>query len=168
MLNRNKKVIDNLPDDPRLKTVKQISKLMDEQFEIGGFKFGLDPILNLFPVAGDVGGYFVSIALIITMMKHGASGKVALKMAANATLDAVVGTIPLIGWIFDFGYKANMRNVKLLAEHYVEGKHQGKAGPMLGVILLVFFIVIIAITYVGIKVLAWLIRTVDNSMGVTF
>ncbi|MFX7140374.1 DUF4112 domain-containing protein, partial [Acinetobacter baumannii] len=74
---------------------------MDEQFSIGGFKFGLDPLLNLIPVAGDVSSYIISVALIITMAQHGASGRVAIKMLGNATLDALVGTIPVLGWIFD-------------------------------------------------------------------
>jgi len=56
---------------------------MDEEFSVAGFKFGLDPILNLVPIAGDLGGYIISIALIFTMMKHGASGKLLVKNAGE-------------------------------------------------------------------------------------
>lgn len=158
-----KKPLPPIPDDPRLRTVKRISQLMDEQFEVRGFRFGLDPLLNLLPVAGDLGSYAVSIALIATMMKHGASGRVALKMAGNATLDALVGAIPFLGWIFDFAYKANTRNVKLLAEHYTEGKHQGKAGPILIPILILFVIAMIAVVALGIWLLKWIFSALNNS-----
>jgi hypothetical protein len=41
--------MQNKPIDPRLKNIAKISKLLDTQFEIGGFKFGLDPIINFVP-----------------------------------------------------------------------------------------------------------------------
>lgn len=145
-----------LEADPRLKMVQRVSKLMDEQFSIGGFKFGLDPILNLIPIAGDIGTYIISISLIITMLQHGASGKVVAKMVSNATLDAVLGTIPILGWIFDFAYKANTRNLKLLTEHYTEDKHKGSAGPIIISILLTTLLVLAFIVFFTFKFFRWL------------
>ncbi|WP_262915266.1 DUF4112 domain-containing protein [Niabella ginsengisoli] len=135
--------------------VRRITRLMDEQFSIGGFKFGLDPILNLIPVAGDISGYIISISLIITMVKHGASGRLAAKMLVNATLDALIGAIPVLGWVFDFTYKANTRNLKLLSEHYTEGKHRGSARPVIVGIIITMFIVLALIVYLIISVLQW-------------
>ncbi len=144
----------NLFNDPRLGKVRRISRLMDEEFSVGGFKFGLDPILNFIPVAGDLAGYLVSATLILTMLKHGASGKLVLKMMANASLDALVGAIPVLGWIFDFAFKANTRNVKLLHEYYTEGKHEGSAAPYIVPLLILFFVLLAAIIFLGI----WLIK----------
>ncbi len=129
---------------------------MDEQFSIGGFRFGLDPILNLIPLAGDVSSYMISVALIITMARHGASGKLVVKMLANATLDALVGTIPVLGWIFDFSFKANTRNLKLLTEHYTEGKHRGSARPVIISILVVMLLVLALILFLVIQLFRWL------------
>jgi phosphoglycerol transferase MdoB-like AlkP superfamily enzyme len=143
-------------NDPRLKMVQRVTRLMDEQFSIGGFKFGLDPVLNLIPVAGDVSSYIISVALIITMAQHGASGRVAMKMLGNATLDALVGTIPVLGWIFDFSYKANTRNLKLLTEHYTEGKHRGSAKPVIISILVIMLLVLTLLVYLVIKLFQWL------------
>ena len=156
-----------IPDDPRLKTIKRISKLMDEQFSIGGFKFGLDPILNLIPIAGDISGYAVSVALIITMLQHGVSGKLAIKMLGNATLDALVGVVPFLGWIFDFTFKANTRNVKLLTEHYTQGKHHGSATPVVISILITMLIVLALVIFLSYKALEWII-TSSNAMGISF
>lgn len=151
-----------LPDDPRLKMVKRVTKLMDEQFSIGGFKFGIDPLLNFIPVAGDLGGYIVSVALILTMVQHGVSGRVAVKMLGNATLDALVGAIPFLGWIFDFTYKANTRNVKLLSEHYTQGKHKGSATPVVMGVLISVLIVLALVVFISFKVLQWLINFLNE------
>jgi len=140
--------------DNRLKLIKRVSKLMDEEFTIGKFKFGLDPIFNIIPVAGDLAGFIISSALLITIIKHGASGKLVMKMLGNITLDALVGAIPLLGWVFDFVFKANKRNVQLMQEHYTQGKHAGSAKPYLLAIALSLILVIIILMIL----LIWILR----------
>ena len=145
------------PVDPRLKSIAKISKLMDSQFEIGGFKFGLDPILNLIPFAGDAATGVVSFALVYSMHKHGASGKIVVKMLWNVLVDLVVGAIPLLGWVFDFYFKANDRNIKLLNEHYLEGKHTG-SGKGIFTWILIGFVLFIALAIWAIwTITSWLV-----------
>lgn len=168
-MNENKQLPIRLeiPVDPRLKMIKRVSKLMDEQFSIGGFKFGLDPILNLIPIAGDVGGFTVSVALIFTMLQHGVSGKLAMKMLGNAVLDALVGAIPVLGWFFDFTFKANTRNVKLLTEHYTQGKHKGSATPVVISIVITVLVVLVVLIVFSFIALKWIVNYFDTAMGVT-
>lgn len=112
---------------------------MDVQFRLPGtkFRFGLDPILGLLPFVGDVVSYTISSILVLAMARRGASGKVIVLMIGNILLDAVIGSIPLLGNIFDFVYKANRRNINLLTQHYQEGKHQGSGlSIVIGVFLL--------------------------------
>lgn len=163
----NERDIPTNNNDRRLNLVKRVSKLMDEQFSIGNFKFGIDPLLNLLPVAGDFSSYIISVAIIITAARYGVSGKVIIKMLGNATLDALIGTIPIIGWFFDFTYKANTRNVKLLTEHYTQGKHRGSAKPVIISIVVVMFIVLIAVAYLSFVLLKWLINYFDDTIGIT-
>lgn len=139
-------------DVESLKWVEKISHLMDSRFTIPGTKirFGLDPILSLIPVLGDLATYIVSGVLIYTMHNHGASRKVVLKMVINATLDAILGAIPLIGTVFDTFYRANERNVRLLREHYQEGKHTGSGRG-----LLVLTVAILIIIVLGVLFLLW-------------
>lgn len=134
--------MQNVKGNNSLVFVERVSKLMDSQFKIGNFKFGLDPILNLIPFAGDSVTAIISFALVYNMQKHGASSKIVVKMMGNVILDFIVGAIPLIGWVFDFYFKANDRNVKLLKEHYIEGKHTGSAKGLLTLMLIAFIIVI--------------------------
>ena len=113
--------------DKALKTVDTVAKLLDSQFVIPGtnFRFGLDAIAGLIPVGGDALSFLASGALVLTMVRHGASGQLAAKMLGNIAIDALVGAIPFLGDLFDVAFKANNRNVELLKEHYENGKHSG-------------------------------------------
>lgn len=130
------------PQVPDLKWVDKISHLMDSRFRIPGtrFRFGLDPILGLLPGVGDAASLAVSGVLVYHMTRYGASRKLVLMMAGNVLLDAVVGSIPILGQILDFYLKANERNIRLLRRHYHEGKYKGSGTGILitvGIILVV-------------------------------
>jgi len=136
-------------DAPDLKWVEGFSKLMDSRFVIPGtnIRFGVDPILSLIPVLGDLITYLISGMLIYTMRTQGASREVVIKMIINSTLDAVIGAIPLVGTVFDVFYRSNDRNVRLLKEHYLEGKHQGSGNGLLVVVALVAIVIVAAAFY---------------------
>jgi hypothetical protein len=136
-------------DDPTLRIVERISHLLDSQFIIPGtnIRFGIDPIMSLIPVLGDFLTYMVSAALIYTMHNHGASRKVVIKMILNSTLDAVIGSVPLIGTIFDVFYRSNDKNLRMLKEHYFEGKHQGSGNGLIIVISLLCLAVVVLAFY---------------------
>lgn len=125
--------------------------LLDNRFRIPGtnIRFGFDFLLGLIPYAGDIIGLAISGVLVLVMARNGTSGMVGLKMVGNILLDAMVGVFPIIGDLFDLGYKANRRNVRLLQQHYREGKHQGSAWWVILLILaaisLAFFIMIFMI-----------------------
>jgi hypothetical protein len=121
----------------QLKWVERIAHLFDDQFRIPGtnFKFGLDPIINLIPLAGDVSGFMVGAALVWVMAKNGVSRKVLILMVLNICIDALLGAIPFVGQVTDFYFKSNTANLKLLKEHYQEGKHQGSGT---GTLVLIF------------------------------
>lgn len=133
----------------QLQSFERISHLLDSKFQIPGTKvrFGLDPILSLMPVLGDLITLIISSMLIYTMHNHGASRKVVVKMMLNAGLDTAIGAIPLVGTVFDVFYRSNERNIKLLKEHYYEGKHQGSGTGLLLVIFLIAILVIAAVVY---------------------
>ena len=136
-------------DAPAIQWVEHLSRIMDSRFVIPGTKirFGIDPILSLLPVFGDLVTLIVSGMLIYTMRNHGASRKVTIKMILNATLDAIIGAIPVVGTIFDVFYKANDQNVRLLKEHYYEGKHQGSGNGLLALIAIAAVLVVAAAFY---------------------
>ena len=144
--------------DERLRWVAGVARLLDSQFRLPGtqFRFGLDPLLGLLPVVGDLSTTVVSVALLLTMMRHGASGAVVVRMGLNILLDSVVGAIPLVGNVFDFAYKSNERNVALLRHHYAEGRHPGSGKGLVALLLLAFVVVTGLVAWGSVALLHWL------------
>lgn len=135
-----------------------MSRLMDSKFRIPGtsITFGLDPIFGLLPVAGDLGTMLISLSLVYTMYRNGASGKLIAKMILNVLIDAIFGSIPVFGAFFDVYYKANNRNVRLLKQYYEEGKHRGSATGMVLVVLLVSLLIIAGLIYGTLLILQYI------------
>ena len=137
-----------------------LANLMDSQFKIPGtnIRFGLDPLIGLVPGAGDFVTFLISGYMVMILAQNGASGFVLARMTLNILIDALVGSIPLLGDIFDVAFKANRRNMKLMHEHYVEGRHRGGAWKVVVPVLLVILAVIIALAWVSYKIFMWLIH----------
>lgn len=143
---------------PQVKQMERLAKLMDAQFSIPGtnFRFGLDGILGLIPGAGDLSTFAVSGYMLMILAQNGASGFVLARMVLNILLDALIGSIPLVGDIFDFAFKANTRNMRLMQQHYVEGRHKGSAKKVIIPVLIVLFLIIVAIIWGTYQLLAWI------------
>jgi Domain of unknown function (DUF4112) len=137
------------PDDQDLKQLDWLAKLMDNQFAIPGinFRFGFDALLGLIPGVGDILGLLVSGALLRIMLRKGAGPLLMLRMMANVVLDALVGIIPFAGDLFDFGFKANRRNVDMLKHYYAENPDRPSAKRSLLLISLLFFVLFLVLLY---------------------
>jgi hypothetical protein len=133
--------------------VAQLTKLMDKQFSIPGtnFRFGLDGLLGLIPGLGDISGFAVSCYLITLMAKNGASGYVMARMVLNVLIDAIIGSIPFVGDLFDFAFKANSRNLRLMQEHFVEGRHRGGAWKVIVPMVIILFLIMTGTIWLGWK-----------------
>ncbi|MGP1356332.1 DUF4112 domain-containing protein [Roseicyclus sp.] len=104
------------PDDAeaRLARLDRLADMLDSRFSILGIRFGWDGILGLVPGLGDAvtlasGGY-----MMMEGARLGARRSVLARMAANAGLDFFVGSVPILGDVFDVAFKANRRNIALL------------------------------------------------------
>lgn len=94
-----------------------LTYLLEEQFHIGKFRFGLDPVLGLFPGFGDLVSlilsfYIVGIAYLIRLPND----KIGT-MIKNIILDFMIGIVPIVGDIADVVYKANSKNLRILDDH---------------------------------------------------
>lgn len=148
-----------IPNTPTIRTVRKLSYLMDEQFRVPGteFRFGLDPILNLIPFAGDFAGFIISGGLVLAMSSKGLTSKIVVLMCLNILLDATIGAIPGIGQIWDFFFKSNKKNMKLMEEYYREGKHQGSGKSTILLALVALFIIFIILLVILWYIAAWII-----------
>ncbi|MFC7176250.1 DUF4112 domain-containing protein [Halosegnis marinus] len=98
-----------------LDRMERVATLMDSGFELPvvGVKVGLDPLLGLVPGGGDLAAAVVSLYLVVEAARLGVSVRTLARMVFNVALDAVVGTVPLLGDAFDLVWRANDRNVRL-------------------------------------------------------
>lgn len=146
----------NLPRG--IKWVKSLSYLLDEQFRFPGtrFRFGIDPVINLIPGIGDLSGFLLSGALLMGVARKSPSQKLIVLMCINILLDATIGAIPLIGQIFDFFFKSNTRNLKLIQEHYLEGKHQGSGKNAVVIAVVSLVLILFFLIFILFKLVAWM------------
>lgn len=151
---------------PELAWIDTAAAILDNRFRIPGtnIRFGIDFLIGLIPYVGDVLSFAISGLLVIVMARRGASGMALVKMVGNIWIDGALGAIPLLGDLFDLRYRANLRNLRLLKEHYTEGKHRGSAWPVVILLLLVLFALIGLSVWVVWSVLAmmsaWLVGLV--------
>ena len=96
-----------------------LARLMDGAFVLPGtnIRLGLDVIIGLVPVAGDVVSGVISSYLIWEARQLGAPKWLIARMMANTLLDTTVGAIPVLGDAFDVMFRANMKNMGLLRRH---------------------------------------------------
>lgn len=111
------------PDSKQAKLVhlRQISNVWDRAIGIPGTKWrvGLESLLGLMPIGGDAVGLVLSGYILWHAVQFNLPRSVLIRMVFNVVIDAVVGSIPLLGDLFDTTWKANTKNVNLL-ESYLQ------------------------------------------------
>lgn len=102
--------------DAEIAALDRLARRMDAIFRIPGTQIdvGLDSLLGLVPVVGDTLAAAPSVYIIWKAHRLGATPGALAYMALNTALDWSIGSIPILGDIFDAAYNANIRNVALL------------------------------------------------------
>ena len=100
----------------RLRRIETAVNLLDDVFVVPGtqIRFGLDPIIGLFPGIGDGLSAACSWLMVLEAGMLGAPKLVLLRMGANLLIDTVIGIVPFVGDLADFAIKSNRKNLQLL------------------------------------------------------
>jgi hypothetical protein len=106
----------NLTREQRLARLDAVAKLLDIAFIVPGTKirYGIDGIIGLIPVVGDVIATAFSLWLVREARALGAPWHVTARMLSNVAIQGVVGMVPVAGDAFDVMFRANIRNVRML------------------------------------------------------
>lgn len=153
-------------DEAKRSTSSLIASLMDDFIRIPGtdIRFGLDPILGLFPGVGDTLASLVGVAIIGEASRRGVPRMALVTMALNILANAALGSVPLVGDVFSLWFKSNRRNHDLLQkalsremppaerERAIRRARRFAVFLIAGVILLVVLIITGALT-----LLKWLV-----------
>ena len=115
--------VRRVSDDKALTALRKWAVLLDSAFQVPGTKlrFGLDPIIGLIPGAGDIVSGFFSAMMLLHAVRLRIPKIIIARMLLNTGIDLLTGAVPLLGDLFDAGYKANLRNLFLLERHATPG-----------------------------------------------
>jgi hypothetical protein len=121
-----------------MRRLRKLAWVLDSSISIGGGRrVGLDPIIGLIPGLGDWVGAGFSLYVVYEAARMGLPARVLAAMLANVGVEALIGTVPLLGDLFDFVWKANTRNLQLVERHY-DSRRKGRPIGRLVIAVLVF------------------------------
>ena len=143
-----------------LQALRKWSVLLDSAFRVPGTQmtFGLDPILGLIPGLGDLTTPFFAGLLLLHAVRMKIPRVIQLRMVMNAALDLAIGVVPVVGDLFDFGWKANVKNLALL-ERYAHPGSRASAGDWWFVSIVLGLLA--AVTVGPILFVAWVLSHVS-------
>ncbi|HEU0244813.1 MAG TPA: DUF4112 domain-containing protein [Candidatus Limnocylindrales bacterium] len=139
--------------------IATVAHLLDDIVRVPGtgIRVGLDPILGLVPFLGDITSGAVSAWIVLEAARFRLPGVVLAQMIVYATVDFLVGLIPFLGDLFDFGFKANTRNLALFHKHAVDpGASTASSWALVGGIALAF----VGLLWLGIVLISRLLSVV--------
>ena len=101
-------------DEAALHRMEAVAHALDESVRIPGTNasVGIDPILGVIPVAGDLVSAGVSLYIVAESANLGVSYTTLLRMLATIGIDVVGGSVPYVETLFESFWKANVRNVE--------------------------------------------------------
>lgn len=126
-----KRLAEQLPDvsrDPQAvrNRVEAMEKVLERAFVIPGINrpIGVDSIVGLIPVVGDIVTAVMGAYIVWEARNLGMSKLQLTRMAANVGIDTALGAIPLAGDLFDFIWRSNSKNLKIIRKH-LDKHHPG-------------------------------------------
>jgi hypothetical protein len=110
----------------------RLSWLMDDLITVPGlgWRFGLDAIVGLIPGFGDTATTLVSFYILASAVRYRVPKVTLLRMGMNIGIDYLVGSLPLVGDIFDAWWKSNQMNVELLSKRATVSASEARKGKL--------------------------------------
>ena len=154
-----------IPNDRRqvrgdIEGIRRLAYVLDDLVRVPGtnIRFGLDAVLGLMPAGGDVAGGALSAYTIIRAAGLGAGPAVIMRMGLNVLIDTVVGAVPFLGDLFDFGWKSNRRNIALLDRYVTQPAPVQKSSRYVLIAVLCVLLAVLGLAaWASVMLLRWLL-----------
>ena len=157
------------PIDSQMSTVRRLrrlSYLLDNAIRIPGtpFRIGLDPLIDLLPVAGDFLGSALSIYIVVEAARLGIPRSALVQMVSNILFDTVIGVVPVLGALADATWKANTKNLVLLEEHLDVPPEERQQANWLFIALLLggLLLVVVVVAAISVIIVRWLLGAINS------
>jgi len=155
---------EQLPHITKVNRLRRLSHLLDNAIPIPGtgYRVGIDPILGLLPGGGDTVAGALGAYIIVEAARMGLPREVVGQMVGNIVFDSLVGIVPVLGDLFDVGWKANVKNIALLEKHLHLTQHNRKSDRLFlfGLIILLTLIVI-GFATLTVLIIRWLWNVIN-------
>ena len=131
-------------------SLERLGWLMDDLIRIPGlgWRVGLDALVGLIPGFGDTATSLVSFYILVSAVRYRVPKVTLLRMGLNLAIDYLVGSLPVVGDLFDAWWKSNQMNVELLSKRATVSADEARAGALsdwLFVALIIFLLVALAV-----------------------
>jgi hypothetical protein len=150
--------------------LRSIARLFDQAFRVPGtsWRFGIDALFGFVPGLGDIAGGIVAVYALRVARQLGAPASIQLRMLGNIAIDAIVGSVPFFGDLFDFAFKAQTRNLALLEAWRKTPAHTARRSKFALIMMPVaIFLVFAALTALGVFLLVQLYQWVMGTFLVS-
>jgi hypothetical protein len=151
--------------DSRLDDVRVLARVLDSAVRLPGtnMRVGLDAVLGLVPIVGDVAGGVFASYVLVQAARLGAPPSVLMRMLVNVGVDGLVGTVPLLGDVFDVGWKSSTRNVALLERHLERpGETRAASRRVVGAVLAALALLVAGGVVLAVLVMRMLLQLITN------
>lgn len=114
--NPHRRFHPEISEAARIARMRFLAALLDSSIRVPvlGIRIGLDPILGLWPIWGDLMAAALALVIVYDAWRLGTAPRVLLLMLLNIAIDTIVGLIPIVGDLFDIAWRANTRNLRLI------------------------------------------------------
>src|SRR5919109_1438685 len=138
-------------NDTELRRARALARALDTAVGIPGtpIRVGLDAILGLVPGGGDIAAAVLSGYIVLIAVRRDVPPAILWRMLGNIGIDTVIGSVPILGDVFDVAYKSNVKNVALLERHMTEPAAVAKRSRRLGILVIAVAIVLLVAIAAG-------------------
>ena len=145
--------------DP-MQHLESLAWMLDSSIQLPGtrFRIGMDSLIGLIPVLGDLVGAALSSYILWVASSMGVPRVTLLRMALNVAVESAAGIVPGFGDLFDMAWKANKRNVEILRQHQSDPHRARRRDWVFIVLLILALLAVIALMawagYAAVRALA--------------
>lgn len=95
----------------------KLTNLLDTKFKVFGVQFGVEPLIGMFPVLGDVFAALMGLYALVHAFRLELPTLAKLAIVRNVLVDMGLGAIPIVGDVFDFFFRSNRKNFAIVEKH---------------------------------------------------
>ncbi len=153
-------------------SLERLAWLMDDLIRVPGlgWRFGLDALVGLIPGFGDTATSLASFYILASAVRYRVPKITLLRMGLNIGIDYLVGSLPLVGDLFDAWWKSNQMNIALLRKRATVSATEARSGKLsdwlfVGLIILLLLCLALAAAAVSIYFLVLIAQQLSKAFA---